>query len=151
MPAPTGTVRVDYIPEEMKKRGGGLERHPGPDNYDGSAEHWPPLEPTELSINLAETADRIGFPLNWNTAKYVLKNSHLIGDVNLDYDDVGSMRQVAPRSSIRGFKDDYHDVDADVQVVVLAGETHINTKPVSPVPVRERRGFSSSVEVGGAC
>ncbi|KAH8991444.1 hypothetical protein EDB86DRAFT_3235240 [Lactarius hatsudake] len=153
--APTGTVRVDYIPEEMKKRGG-LERHPGPDNYDGSAEHWPSLEPTELSINLAETADGIGFPLDWNSAKYVLENSPLIGDVNLDNDDVvdevlnahgwevlytfpavagmelakiivGDLRQVAPRSSIRGFKDDYHDVDADV--VVLAGETHINTKP----------------------
>ncbi|KAH8993698.1 hypothetical protein EDB92DRAFT_1979327 [Lactarius akahatsu] len=153
--APTGIVRVDYIPEEMKKRGG-LERHHGPDKYDGSAEHWPPLEPTELSTYLTETANGIGFPLDWYTAKYVLKNSHLIGDVNLDYDDVvdkvlnahgwevlytfpavvemdlakivvGDLRQVAPRSSIRGFKDDYHDVDADV--VVLAGETHINTKP----------------------
>ncbi|KAH9173184.1 hypothetical protein EDB89DRAFT_2095346 [Lactarius sanguifluus] len=153
--APTGTVRVDYIPEEMKKRGG-LERHPRPDNYDGSAEHWPPLEPTELSINLAETADGRGLPLNWDTAKYVLKGSHLTGDVNLDYDHVvdevlnahgwevlytfpavvgmdlakivvGDLKQVAPRSSIRGFKDDYHDVDADV--VVLAGETHVNTKP----------------------
>ncbi|KAH9058130.1 hypothetical protein EDB87DRAFT_1832712 [Lactarius vividus] len=131
--APADTVRVDYIPEEMKKRGG-LERHPGPDDYDV----------------------RIGFPLNWDTAKYVLKNSDLIGDEDLDDDVVvkellnahgwevlytfpavvrmdlakivvGDLRQVAPRSSIRGFKDDYHDVDADV--VVLAGETHVNTKP----------------------
>ncbi|KAH9058101.1 hypothetical protein EDB87DRAFT_1627498 [Lactarius vividus] len=156
---PAGTVRVDHIPEEMKKRGG-LERHPGPDNYDGSTEHWPPLEPTELSLNLAESAIEHGFPLNWDIAKNVLESSSdLIGDVNLDYDDddvvveellnahgwevlytfpavvgmdfakiiVGDLRQVAPRSSIRGFKDDYHDVDADV--VVLAGETHLGTKP----------------------
>ena len=41
---------------------------------------------------------------------------------------VGSLNHVVPRSSIRGFKDDYGDVDADV--VVLSGETHINTVPV---------------------
>ena len=48
---------------------------------------------------------------------------------------VGHARQVVPRSSIRGFKDDYHDVDADV--VVLSGETHLGRKAVSrcPVPV----------------
>ncbi|KAH9032251.1 hypothetical protein EDB85DRAFT_2145627 [Lactarius pseudohatsudake] len=148
---PGGTARVDYIPEEMKKRGG-LERHPGPDNYDGSAEHWPPLDPTALSLKLAET----GFPLDWDTAKDILKSSGLIGDVGLDDDVVveellnangwevlytfpavvgmefakiivGDLRQVAPRTSIRGFKDDYHDLDADV--VVLAGETHLGTKP----------------------
>ncbi|KAH8991482.1 hypothetical protein EDB86DRAFT_3046284 [Lactarius hatsudake] len=152
---PRDTVRVNYIPEQMKKRGG-LERHPGPDNYDASAEHWPPVEPTELSIKLAETAVDRGFPLDWDTVKDVLKSSDLIGDVNLDYDDdveeflnahgwevlytfpaslgmdfakliVGDLRQVAPRTSIRGFKDDYYDLDADV--VVLAGETHLGTKP----------------------
>jgi hypothetical protein len=42
---------------------------------------------------------------------------------------VNSIRQVAMRSTIRGFKDDYYDVDADV--VVLAGETHLYRKPVS--------------------
>ena len=36
-----------------------------------------------------------------------------------------------PRSSIRGFKYDYHDAD----VVVLAGETHVHTKPLSACPV----------------
>jgi hypothetical protein len=42
------------------------------------------------------------------------------------------IRQVARRSTIRGFKDDYYDVDADV--VVLAGETHHHRKPVSSPP-----------------
>ena len=37
-------------------------------------------------------------------------------------------RDVVPRSAIRGFRDDYYHLDADV--VVLAGETHVS-KPVS--------------------
>ena len=42
---------------------------------------------------------------------------------------VNPIRQVIKRSTIRGFKDDYYDVDADV--IVLAGETHVGRKPVS--------------------
>lgn len=42
---------------------------------------------------------------------------------------VQPMKQVVPRSSIRGFKDDYYHVDADV--VLLAGEIHLRRKPVS--------------------
>ena len=42
---------------------------------------------------------------------------------------VNPTRQVAKRSTIRGFKDDYYHVDADV--VVLAGETHSGRKAVS--------------------
>jgi hypothetical protein len=42
---------------------------------------------------------------------------------------VNPIRQVAKRSTIRGFKDDYYHLDADV--VVLAGETHLFRKPVS--------------------
>jgi hypothetical protein len=55
--------------------------------------------------------------------------------VDLDYAKtvIGHLKQVVPRSSIRGFKDDYDDVDADV--VVLAGETHVMTKPVSSFSV----------------
>jgi hypothetical protein len=44
----------------------------------------------------------------------------------------GHIKPVVPRSSIRGFKDDFHDVDADV--VVLSGETHVGTKPVNSYP-----------------
>ena len=42
---------------------------------------------------------------------------------------VQPIRQVTKRSTIRGFIDDYYDVDADV--IVLAGETHLYRKPVS--------------------
>ena len=41
------------------------------------------------------------------------------------------IRQVVPRSSIRGFMDDYYHVDADV--VLLEGEVHVGRKPVSIV------------------
>ena len=85
---PTGTTRVDYIPEAMKRRGN-LDRQPGPENHDGSAEYWPTVEPTELSRDLAETMLSSGSSLDWDTAKNVLVNSSdLIGNVNLDDDEV---------------------------------------------------------------
>jgi hypothetical protein len=90
--SPAGTNRVDYIPEAMKRRGK-LNGHPGPDNHQGSAECWPNVEPTELSRDLAETMLSRGSSLDWDTVKNVLKNvlvtsSDLIGDVNLDDDEV---------------------------------------------------------------
>ena len=61
-------------------------------------------------------------------------NAELHSSLGMEYAKtvVYPIRQVARRSSIRGFKDDYYDVDADV--VVLAGETHLNRKPVSNPP-----------------
>ena len=52
-----------------------------------------------------------------------------ISGMELDRQVVTPIKQVAPRAAIRGFKDDYYDVDADV--VVLAGETHLWRKVVS--------------------
>ena len=81
---PTNTTRVDYIPEMMKRRGK-LERHPGPDNYHDSTEYWPPLEPTELSVFMRWR----GSVMDWSTAMSVLEEySDLVGDVNLDDDEV---------------------------------------------------------------
>lgn len=56
---------------------------------------------------------------------------NLSSSLGMDYAKtvVNPNRQVAKRSSIRGFKDDYYHLDADV--VVLAGETHLYRKPVS--------------------
>ena len=50
----------------------------------------------------------------------------------LDKTVIRHIKQVAPRSSIRGFKDDYNHVDTDV--VLLEGEVHVGTKPVSIAP-----------------
>ena len=82
---PIGTNRVDYIPEAMRRRGD-LDRHPGPDNYDGSTEYWPPLEPTELSSSLAEAMRWQNFAIAWHTAKKLVKSSHIGREVNLDDD-----------------------------------------------------------------
>jgi len=84
---PTGTNRVDYIPEAMRRRGN-LERHPGPENYDGSAEYWPPLEPSELSLQLAAALPEDHFVLDWSAAKNVLTSSDLGDEVNFDDDRV---------------------------------------------------------------
>ena len=50
----------------------------------------------------------------------------------LDKTIIRPVKQVAPRSSIRGFKDDYYHVDTDV--VLLEGEVHVGRKPVSIAP-----------------
>jgi hypothetical protein len=41
---------------------------------------------------------------------------------------VDPIKQVAPRSRLRGMVEDYNDIDTDV--LVLAGETHLGRKPV---------------------
>ena len=169
--------RVDYIPEAMKMRGD-LERQPGPKNYDGSAEYWPPLEPTEISTQLAAALPENRVIMGWSAAKNVLISSDQFDEVHLNDDGfvekvlnaqgwevlhtfqgmyvphrcfllvhgykltplsrsgtdfakavVSHLKEVVPRSSIRGFRDDFYDVDADV--IVLAGETHLYRKPVS--------------------
>ena len=50
----------------------------------------------------------------------------------LDKTIIQPIKQVAARSSIRGFKDDYYHLDSDV--VLLAGETHVWRKPVRIAP-----------------
>jgi hypothetical protein len=47
----------------------------------------------------------------------------------LDKTVIRSIKQVAPRSSIRGFKGDYYHVDTDI--VLIEGEVHSGRKPVS--------------------
>ena len=82
---PTAINRVDYIPEAMKMRGN-LERQPGPENYDGSAEYWPPLEHTELSSQLAAALPENRVIMNWNAAKNVLISSEQFDEMYLNDD-----------------------------------------------------------------
>jgi len=56
-------------------------------------------------------------------------------------------KEVARRSTIRGFKEDFYHVDADV--VVLSGETHNNRKPVSMPPHSLMAGIDSSFHSEG--
>jgi hypothetical protein len=62
-------------------------------------------------------------------SKFILTPLLAISGLEMDRVVVLPIKQIAPRSSIRGFKDDYHDVDADV--VVIAGEIHAVRKVVS--------------------
>jgi hypothetical protein len=51
---------------------------------------------------------------------------------DLDMTVIQPIKQVAPRSSIRGFKDDYYHVDSDV--VMLSAATLVWCKPVRIAP-----------------
>lgn len=82
---PAGINRVNYIPEAMKMRGN-LERHPGPENYNGSAGYWPPIEPTELSRHLAAALPESSSAMDWSAAKNVLMSSDPVDKVKLNDD-----------------------------------------------------------------
>jgi hypothetical protein len=68
-------------------------------------------------------------------SKLILATLLSISGVELDRTLIFPIKQVSPRWTIRGFKDDYYDIDADV--VLLAGETHVNRKVVS-TPLRSQ-------------
>lgn len=48
---------------------------------------------------------------------------------------VEPLKQVAPRSRLRGMVENYSEIDTDV--LVLAGETHLSRKPVRKVLASE--------------
>ncbi|KAI0275081.1 hypothetical protein BC834DRAFT_965522 [Gloeopeniophorella convolvens] len=151
---PKGTNRVDFIPEAMKTRGR-WERVTNNENQ-GPVGHWPPIEPTELSITLATAMPEDKSVMDFNAARGVLMSAGLEDEFNLDDDEVvegllnahgwevlhtfqgaigmdytktviDPFKEVAHRSSIKGFRDDYWHADADV--VILTGETHLYRKP----------------------
>ncbi|KAH9980621.1 hypothetical protein BJV74DRAFT_887716 [Russula compacta] len=168
---PTGTNRVDYIPQAMKRRGK-WERynHTESENQE-SVGYWPEEKPTTISKRLWRLVQGDNAIVDWNMAIGALRSSQLQLGRGIDLDDrvledvlnangwevlhtfsskawdfeksiVRPLKQVVPRSSIRGFKDDYYEVDADV--VVLAGETHFLRKPVSI-----SASFSTWIETNG--
>ncbi|KAH9954442.1 hypothetical protein BC827DRAFT_1143894 [Russula dissimulans] len=151
---PHGINRVDYIPESMKKRGK-WEHHFGPEIGE-TAGYWPDEEPTEISLRLTSALAEDKYILSWETAKRCLEASQIGSEVDLDNDEavedvlkangwevlhtflgqggrdlaktvVQPIKEVVPRSTIRGFKEDFYH--ADVDVVVLSGETHLFRKP----------------------
>jgi len=157
---PPGTIRVDYIPQEMK----GRENSQSGEGQTGiskllwrkaglgtAAVDWEPakgiLELSELGpgVDLGDDAvvERILNDNGWEVLHtfahacvlslfcYAMSKLILlsISGAELDRQVVTPIKQVAPRSSIRGFKDDYYHSDADV--VVLAGEIHVMRKVVS--------------------
>jgi len=149
---PGGSVLVDHIPQAMKERGNWQPYSPLQSRETGG--YWPFKVPTNISRALTKSDPIL---LDWDTAKSVLSDSELVPGVDLDDDEAVErvlnangwevlhtfssipggdellktvtehIKQVVPRSSIRGFKENYHRVDTDV--ALLEGDLHLGRKP----------------------
>ncbi len=82
---PSGSARVDYIPQEMKERGN-WERY-SPSQSQETGGYWPFVVPTNVSNRLANESDSSHI-LDWDAAKRVLLSSELEPGVDLDDDKV---------------------------------------------------------------
>ena len=80
---PSGSTRVDYIPQAMKERGN-WERY-SPSQSQETGGYWPFVVPTDVSRRLADVDSGV---LDWDIAKRVLLSSELEPEVDLDDDKV---------------------------------------------------------------
>jgi len=81
---PSGSNRVDYIPQAMKERGN-WERY-SPSQSQESGGYWPSVEPTEISERLTNALRDFPAVLDWDTAKGILGTSELESEVDFDDD-----------------------------------------------------------------
>ncbi|KAF7984549.1 hypothetical protein HWV62_13743 [Athelia sp. TMB] len=146
---PPQTNRVDFIPSAMKRRGGWVS---GGSSGAGSWRPDPVKSPVYLSLESALPAKP--YVVSWEQARDILEktgHAHEIrsdfnmetflnengwevlytynGALNMDYikNVVNPIRQVAPRDSLRGFKEKFGQFDEDV--LYLEGEIHYERKP----------------------
>ena len=80
---PSGSTRVDYIPQEMKERGNWEPYSPSQSQETGG--YWPFVIPTDVSKRLASGNSGV---LDWDAARRVLLSSELKPEVDLDDDKV---------------------------------------------------------------
>ncbi|KAI0316209.1 hypothetical protein OF83DRAFT_1173097, partial [Amylostereum chailletii] len=149
---PLGSTRVDRIPYDMKQRGGWTPD--GGDPARGERGHWPEALMTATKQKLHNALSVNSATLGWERARYIVREAGST-EYDLDTDEgvemalrvngwetlytfnavlnmeftktvVDPIRQAVPRTSIRGWADEYADVDADV--LLLAGETHLTRK-----------------------
>ena len=83
---PSGSNRVDYIPQSMKERGN-WERYSPPQSQE-SGGYWPFVEPTEISERLTGALRDFPDALDWDTAKVILGTCELESELDLDDDKV---------------------------------------------------------------
>ena len=84
---PSGTNRVDYIPEAMKSRGK-WERHPESEIDDhGNAGYWPPENSTDVSDLLTKVLPEGRSILDWDTVKRAFR-AYTVGLEDLNDDRV---------------------------------------------------------------
>ena len=82
---PSGSNRVDHIPQAMKERGN-WERY-SPSQSQESGGYWPSVEPTEISERLTNALDDFPTVLDWDTAKRILGTSELEPEIDLNNDE----------------------------------------------------------------
>ncbi|KAH7928205.1 hypothetical protein BV22DRAFT_225426 [Leucogyrophana mollusca] len=150
---PRGVNRVDFIPEDMKKRGDWNAA--GGEKSRGEYGTWNKGDKSAIYRNLESGLPQSGrqYVLGWDQARSILQ-AHGIGGISSDeglemvlrdngweplytYDGalgmdyvknvVNPIRQAAPRDSIRGYVEDYRHYTADV--LLLRGEIHYERKP----------------------
>jgi hypothetical protein len=81
---PSGSNRVDYIPQAMKERGNWGSYSPSQSQESGG--YWRFVEPTEISERLTNALRDSAAVLDWNTAKRILGTSELEPEMDLDDD-----------------------------------------------------------------
>jgi hypothetical protein len=81
---PSGSNRVDYIPQAMKERGN-WERYL-PSQSQESGGYWPFVEPTEISERLTNSLRDYPAVLDWDTAKLILGSFEVESEVDLEDD-----------------------------------------------------------------
>ncbi|KAF8140274.1 hypothetical protein EV363DRAFT_1500568 [Boletus edulis] len=129
---PEGVTRVDMIPDVMKERGGWIAG-----NLGTSVVEWDEARSAvrDLAVQMPEV---IGASSDLESDAFLeeILNRYgwevlytFQGAAGMDFVKhvVTPIRQVAQRTSLRGFIEDYRHVDADI--VLLAGETHLYRKP----------------------
>src|SRR5258708_20412470 len=89
---PSGTHRVDYIPEAMKIRGE-CEPYPEPEiDEHENAGFWPPEEPTDISDLLTSALPEGRAILDWDVAKTLLRENTI--GLEMDLNDDGPVERV---------------------------------------------------------
>ena len=83
---PSGSNRVNYIPQAMKERGSWERYSPSQSQEPGG--HWPFVEPTEVSQRLTNALGDAPPVLDWDTAKSILGTSELESEIDPDDDKV---------------------------------------------------------------
>ncbi len=89
---PSGTHRVDFIPEAMKIRG---EWEPYPESEIDEHENagfWPPEEPTDISDLLTSALPEGRAILDWDVAKTLLRENTI--GLEMDLNDDGPVERV---------------------------------------------------------
>ncbi|KAI0029476.1 hypothetical protein K488DRAFT_56240 [Vararia minispora EC-137] len=146
---PRGTVRVDSLPDEVKARGNWTL------NAKGVGGAWMHAEESAVSRHLRHYVRPSTSTADYDIARNILKRTEFAEQYDLLSADgfaaclhengweilhtfdmhrktdmartvVNPIRQVAQRTSLRSWTDDYGDVDTEV--LVLVGETHSERK-----------------------